>query len=274
MPLPERFRFDQGKLQDYVDCPRRFQLRHVLMQPWPALITESPSEREQHMQRGALFHTLAHQHALGFDPDLLLDSIQDEILLGWWHTFLDRPPQNLPPTARRAEVVLTLPLGEHRLQARLDLLAAEPGRRLVIVDWKTTFASPKRSTLARRMQTRLYRFLVVEAGTSLFGSKRPRPDQVEMIYWFAQHRGATESFPYDAEQHAADRPYLTDLLSEIASCAAEIWPLTPDEGRCRFCNFRSLCDRGVKAGFLAGLDDDLEEPDLDIDLEQIAEIEF
>ena len=47
-----------------------------------------------------------------------------------------------------------------------------------------------------------------------------------------------------------------------------------DERLCRFCNYRSLCERGVEAGFLADLKDDLEMDDLEIDLEQIAEIEF
>lgn len=290
MSLPDGFQFDQGKLQDYVDCPRRFQLRHVLMQPWPALITGSPSEHEQHMQRGALFHRLAHQHFLGLDPGLLAGSIDDETLLIWWQTYLDKPPKNLPETVRRAEVVLTAPLGDHRLLARFDLLAVDPGQRLVIVDWKTAFKPPSRATLARRMQTRLYRFLAVEAlgrgalsnkasvtkaDPALIGNQPLRPEQVEMIYWFAQDSGATQSFPYDAEQHAVDRPYLEGLLGEIASSDAGVWPLTGDERRCRFCNYRSLCDRGVQAGFLSDLDDDLDAlDDLEIDLEQIAEIEF
>ena len=29
--------FSQGSLQDYTQCPRRFQLRFLLNQPWPAL---------------------------------------------------------------------------------------------------------------------------------------------------------------------------------------------------------------------------------------------
>ena len=53
MTLPSEFQFTQGKLQDYVDCPRRFQLRHVLMQPWPALITDEPDQFDLHIQRGA-----------------------------------------------------------------------------------------------------------------------------------------------------------------------------------------------------------------------------
>jgi hypothetical protein len=44
--------------------------------------------------------------------------------------------------------------------------------------------------------------------------------------------------------------------------------------QCRFCNYRSLCDRGVKAGFLVDLERDLEPEEIEIDLEQIAEIEF
>ena len=70
-PLPERFQFSQNSLQDYVDCPRRFQLRYVLMQPWPGLITESPFDFEQHWRRGRDFHHLAHQHALGIDSKTL-----------------------------------------------------------------------------------------------------------------------------------------------------------------------------------------------------------
>ena len=71
MPLPDLFQFSQGKLQDYVDCPRRFQLRYVLMQPWPALVVEPPDEAELQMRRGSDFHRLAQQQALGLEPERL-----------------------------------------------------------------------------------------------------------------------------------------------------------------------------------------------------------
>ena len=88
MPLPETFQFSQGSLQDYADCPRRFQLRWVLMQPWPGLITDGPSEFERHLQRGAELHHLAHQHARGIDVERLSAMVAHDHTLGrWWQTF-------------------------------------------------------------------------------------------------------------------------------------------------------------------------------------------
>jgi len=274
MPLLDTFQFSQSSLQDYVDCPRRFQLRYVLMQPWPALVTGTPGEFDRHVQHGKDFHRLAHQHALGIELDRLTATIHDETLARWWKTFLDNPPSNLPGADRFAEVIVTAPLGEFRLLAKFDLLAVDPGQRLTIVDWKTVLKRPQRTILARKLQTRVYRYLAVEAGAAFNDDQVPRPEQVEMIYWFAHQGGATEQFPYDNDQHAADRRYLADLIGEIATNQDEIWPLTSNTRQCRFCNYRSLCDRGVKAGFLADLDDDMETDELEIDLEQIAEIAF
>jgi CRISPR/Cas system-associated exonuclease Cas4 (RecB family) len=272
--LPDTFQFSQASLQDYVDCPRRFQLRYVLMQPWPALVSEPPSEAEQQMQRGADFHRLAHQHILGLDPARLAETIHDETLARWWQTYLARPPAGLPDAVRRAEIVVTVPLAGYRLLAKFDMLAAVPGERMTIVDWKTSRKPPTRRTLARRLQTRVYRYLAVESTASYNGGQPPRPDQIEMIYWFANEGGKTERFAYDAGQHRADHDYLAALIREIVAREEEIWPLTPDVRQCRFCNYRSLCDRGVKAGFLVDLERDLEPEEIEIDLEQIAEIEF
>jgi len=274
VPLPETFQFSQSNLQDYVDCPRRFQLRYVLMRPWPALVTEPPDEFEQHVQRGADLHRLAHQHALGIDPERLTDSIHDATLARWWQTFLAHPPAGLPQAIRRPEVVLAGPLAGYRLAAKFDLLAAEPGQRLVVVDWKAAQKRPSRASLARRLQTRVYRYLAVEAGAAFYGGLRPQPEQVDMVYWFAEQGGATERFAYDAQQHGAARDYLAGLIAEIAARQEPVWPLTPDQRQCQCCNYRSLCERGVRAAFLEELDDDVEPLEPAIDLEQIAEVEF
>ena len=274
MSLADTFQFSQSSLQDYVDCNRRFQLRYVLTQPWPALVVAPAGEAEQMMQRGADFHRLVHQHILGMDQEVLEASIHDALLMHWWETYLAHPPQDLPEAQRLPEVVLTAPLAGHRLMAKLDLLAIEPGQRLTIVDWKTMPSPPSRVVLARRMQTRVYRYLVVEAGARHNGGQHALAEQVEMVYWFASSGGDTVQFTYDAEQHSANRDLLVSLIQEISAQQGSIWPLASDQRRCHFCNYRSLCERGVEPAFLKDLDSDLMETEAEFDLEQIAEIEF
>ena len=56
--LDPEFEFSQGSLQDYVDCQRRFQLRYVERQAWPAVEAEPFLEREEHSEQGRRFHRL------------------------------------------------------------------------------------------------------------------------------------------------------------------------------------------------------------------------
>jgi CRISPR/Cas system-associated exonuclease Cas4 (RecB family) len=278
MTLPPTFQFSQNSLQDYVDCPRRFQLRYLLRQPWPAVESEPLSEYERLMEQGRRFHQLAHRHSLGLPEAELTKMIDDPDLRRWWRNFLESPPPNLPTTLRRAEVALSTPMRDHRLIARYDLLALEPDRSAVVVDWKTNRKRPDSTVLTARLQTRVYRYVLVEAGTALNGGSPLSPDQVTMVYWFAEHPAQPEILPYDAAQHAADGAYLADLVARIATRAAsgqEQWSLTPDERHCRFCTYRSLCDRGDQPGSIAGFDaDQALDISLDFEFEEVEEIEY
>jgi CRISPR/Cas system-associated exonuclease Cas4 (RecB family) len=276
MSIPRDLQLNQGNLQDYVDCPRRFQLRYVLQRAWPASQAEPLAEVERRMQMGQAFHRLIYQHVLGIPADVLTRAVADPDLARWWHNYLTAPPPHLPPAPRRAEVVLSAPLSGHRLVAKYDLIAMTPGEQAIIVDWKTSQRRPTRSALERRLQTRLYRYLLVEAGTSLNKGQPISPEQVEMIYWFADFPTQPEHFPYDTAQFVADGDYLSGLITEIERRDETVWALTSDERRCRFCYYRSLCERGVNAGPLDESDDEQATPaiDFDFDLEQIAEIAF
>jgi CRISPR/Cas system-associated exonuclease Cas4 (RecB family) len=294
--LPTNFQFSQASLQDYVDCPRRFQLRYVLQLAWPAQEIEPALENEQHMQQGAAFHRLVHRYALGIPAEDLSRAIQEPDLRRWWHNYLERGPQELPET-RYPEAVLSAPLAGYRLVARYDLVAVDAGRRAVIVDWKTSRKRTKREVLAERLQTKVYPYLLVRAGAHLNGTQAIVPEQVEMIYWFADYPGEPARFGYDTAQYEAEEAYLTSLVAEIAELALSLsnglgdgdFPLTVQEQRCKFCPYRSLCRRGVRAGTLDEvLDEALDAAlqalegeadagdafDVDIDFEQIAEVEY
>jgi len=278
MTLPDSFHFTQSSLQDYLDCPRRFQLRYVLDQPWPAVESEPLIERERLADLGRRFHQMAQRHTVGLPVEQIAASAQDANLARWWWNYLNVPPRDLPSAVRRAEVTLTAPLGAHRLSAKYDLLALDPGRRAVIVDWKTERKRPTRAQLAARMQTRVYRYVLVEAGATLNGGQPIEPEQVTMVYWFAAFPAEPEGFPYDSAQHADDATFLSSLVEEIASAgmgmpahAEAEWQKTDDTKRCTYCTYRSLCDRGTAAG----IGDETEvELDLDIELEKVEEIAY
>jgi RecB family exonuclease len=278
MSINPEFRFSQNNLQDYLDCPRRFELRYILRQAWPALESEPVLEQELRMVEGQQFHKLVQQFVVGLPVDELSESAETSANLAhWWNSFLQSAPLDGLPQKRLVEHYLSSLLGGYRLTAQYDLLAIEPGKSTRIFDWKTSSRKPNREFLKNRMQTRVYQYLLVAAGASLNDKQPLKPDQVEMVYWFPEHPTQPVSFSYDNKQYAADRTYLTNLIAEIAGREQGQFMLTLDEKKCKFCNYRSLCDRGDKAGDWNELEDiptDETPPQNDLNFEQIGEIEF
>lgn len=275
--LPFFFQFTQSNLQDYLDCPRRFELRYILRQEWPASQTEPELEQEKYMRRGYLFHQLVHQSLVGLTVEQLSDQIEDEDLERWWESFLKHTPLDGLPPERLAEFSLSAPIAGFRLLAKYDVLAVDPGKRAVILDWKTSLHRPARHILQGRMQTHLYPFLLVEAGARLNGGNPVLPEQVEMVYWFPEDPENPEHFSYSTGQYMDDRTYLEGLIDEIQRHTKGSFLLTPNEKLCQYCIYRSLCDRGKNAGTNREQEEETSassDQPLDLDFEQIGEIEF
>ena len=272
MNLPDDFAFTQGSLQDAADCLRRFELRYIKRLRYPAVEAVPALQFEQRTRQGARFHKLVQQHLLGVPADTLAGSLHDDPELAtWWGVFRAAGLAGLP-TQRHAEIALQAQLAGRRLIAKYDLLALEAGGQAVIVDWKTWRRLPAQRHLQVRLQTILYRYVLAKAGDHLYGGPIP-PEKIRMIYCFVAQQGERVSINYSAEQLRQDEAYLLKLIDTIDG--AEQFPLTDKEARCRFCTYRSLCERG-RAGPLDLLDieDELEDEDLELDFDQIAEIEF
>jgi len=277
--LQSVIQFSQGSLQDYVDCRRRFQLRYLLKVAWPALEAEPAYENESAMQQGALFHRLIQQHLLGIPAERLTPLAKGSELNRWWHNYLEFKFPSA--TALYPEVTLSMPLMGCRLVAKYDLILVEPEGSVIIYDWKTSavkgtaYKRAKRSWLLERLQTRVYPCLLVNSGTHLNQGKPFLPEQIKMIYWFAEAPNEPEIIRYSADQYARDEAYLKSLIAEINGLGPEAFTLTSRVERCRFCTYRSLCDRGVEAGDVNELDTELElAVEGEFDFDQIAEITF
>ncbi len=280
MDVLERFEFSQSSLQDFKDCQRRFQLRYIQRLAWPALQAEPARENERHIQRGERFHRMVQQYLLGVPAERLeriAQADEDENLLRWWQNFSTVIPPLLVGT-RHVEVTLSAPvLDSYRLAAKYDLVMSSAGSKIIIYDWKTSIRRPRAEVLRQRLQTRVYRYLMVRAGKQFNGGRDVTPEQVEMIYWFAEPDQPRERIPYSLAMYQEDETYLNGLITEIRSLPPDGFRMAPDEGACRFCVYRSLCERGVEAGAQAETEADWEgnpQTSLDFDLEQIGEIGF
>lgn len=274
MTRPTDLQFSQGSLQDFGDCPRRFYYRYIRQLAWPALEAEPALENERQLRAGADFHRLAHQSLVGIPPERLDALATAEPLATWWANFRAHSP--VPPGLRQfPETLLTADLDGVRLVARYDLLTIDANERATIYDWKTSRRRPPRAALAARLQTRVYPLVLALAGARLNNDQPLAAENIRMLYWFAGDPHTPEVFEYGAEALAADRGEVQALIARIGSSDdPDDFPLTPDERACRFCVYRSLCNRGTTAG-------DWQEHDLDaaelaqrFDFDQIDEIQF
>ncbi|MBV6397220.1 MAG: hypothetical protein HFACDABA_02828 [Anaerolineales bacterium] len=274
--LPAPFTFSQSSLQNYFDCPRRFELRYIEKLNWPAVEAEPVAENERRMADGNFFHRLVQQYLLGLPADKLsrLASAPEASpdLLRWWDNFQQNFRSLTDFGSLHPEAVLSAPIGNHRLLAKFDLIAVRDGRA-TIYDWKTYHKRPKDEWMAVRMQTKVYRHLLAKAGSHLNGGKPFAPEAIQMTYWYADYPSEPAAFRYDAAQFKRDESALETLIAEIESSTS--FPLTGDEGKCRYCAYRSYCKRGARAGDWHDAEAEAEAHEtFDINFEQIAEIAF
>jgi len=265
------FTFSQSSLQDYADCPRRFQLRYIEQLSWPAVETEPALENERRQQEGLLFHRLVQQRLIGLPAEKLARLANTPDLSRWWGNWQDFRSLadfgSLYP-----ELSLSAPLGEHRLLAKYDLVAVQPGKKAFIYDWKTYHKRPRDEWMAVRLQTRVYRAMLIQAGAHLNNGQAFAPEQIEMIYWYADFPAEPAHFPYTAAQYKRDWDALNSLVAEIA--ARRDFPLTANEEKCAYCPYRSYCNRGAQAGLADDKDAETELESIEVNFEQIQEIEF
>jgi len=273
MPI-ELTSLSQSSLQDYFDCPRRFELRYLQKISYPAIETEPALENEKHQREGENFHRLVQQYFIGIPEEQISKLANTDNLANWWENFTSAKDlsglKNL--SGLRTEITLSAPLGPFRLVAKYDLITVD-AKKIRVYDWKTYRKRPKSDLLAIRFQTRVYRALLVQAGAFLNEGKPVIPEQVEMIYWFSNFPNDPAHFSYTSDQFKRDWGALVNLAEEIKN--ASTYPKTEDTKRCLYCPYRSYCNRGVRAGDALDVEIETEaEEYFELNFDQVGEIEF
>lgn len=248
-------------------CQRRFQLRYLRHLPWPT--SPLPQPVEQRLQQGQEFHQLLERHFLGLK--ITPATIADAQVRQWWQQFEAHNPTKMLPANGRflPESGLTVPLGNHLLYGRFDLLVigedAQNRPFAHIFDWKT--GKPANETeLHGRWQTRLYLALLAEGGSAFWPQTvQLAPEQIQLTYWYVQEPTEPATIGYSAEKHRANWAALNEMakrLDETLNTDAEEWALTEDWSHCRDCAYQTFCGRQGAGTAVPELDehDSAEEP--------------
>lgn len=271
MELPDKFRFSQNNLQDFSDCPRRYELKYLLKQQWPAVVSEPILEFEQHQQLGRSFHTLIQRHLAGIPAKVLEDSLIDPLLYGWWKNYLIFIEQ-FKEHQCQAEITRTIPFAGYHLTATFDCLVLDADNRITILDWKTSRFKTPAKTLANRIQSQVYPFVCYETHKAELPA-----ENINLIYWFPEYPDDPVRFTYSSDKHAEAGILLHELVESITNFEPGGFPLTDNEKSCQYCAYRSLCNRGVKAGSMAdaaATQTDLTSQLDGLDFNSIEEIQF
>ena len=272
-----KFDYSQNKLHDYLECPRRYELRYLLQRIWPAVHSEPVLVLEEQINNGKTFHLMAQQFFSGIQQDAINLQSENEKISTWWKAFLSFA-EDYKQLQSQPEVLISSKINHSRFVGVFDLLIYSPNGKMTIIDWKTNYLKPSRKNLEEHIQTRLYPLLLTSGGKQWNNGQNIQPDQIEMIYWFANYPNEPESFLYSEQRYQEDLFYIQDLVEQIEKTKPGEFLLTENRNRCKFCNYRSLCGRGTTPGSMTELEDlDLEylyEEIEEIDMNQIRDIAF
>ena len=253
--------FSRAKFETFLTCQRRFYLRYIGKVPWPHQPTAV--NQQTAMQMGELFHQLTAQYYLNMlDPEQILAELEDPMKL-WWQNFLATAPSVKKEERPLVELTLTLPVGDHQLLGRFDMIMVG-NNQAHIYDWKT--GKPRSAdALQNDWQTRLYLALVVE-GRHALGLPDLTADQVSMTYWYGRDPSKSHTINYTNGWHEENWAQLSSLIHQIDALPEddrEAWPLIPQLTPCQSCGYRNYCGRfeaeSVLAEILAERDDEQEE---------------
>lgn len=231
--------FSRYKLNTFLACQRRFQLRYGEDLPWP-VAPQLPHQAEA-LAQGEQFHRLLERHFLGLPTDA---AALPSPLREWWQTWQGHAPA-LPPGRTLPEFRLTVPIGQHLLLGRFDLLILGENSAH-IYDWKTERRPRSAAALRDDLQTRLYLALVAEGTKGIKPLQQPiHPEQIHLTYWFVEAPEASVTFTYSPAEHQQNWAELTALVAQIESQMADPtpWPLTPDLNECARCAYQLFCAR-------------------------------
>lgn len=230
--------FSQAALDTYQTCPLKFRYRYLDELQW--LQTVQHNQHEEERMLGENFHLLAQRYFQHVAPEQLSAAAPPGQLRIWLDVLRERFPLD-KEVSYYPEQELRVVIDGARLTAKFDLLAVHPDGRIIIYDWKTWSAAPKKQV--RSLQAQVYAMVLCAAAP--FGPLRP--EDVTMNFWNPRYPRDGQAWPYNEALYVQDCKEVTGLVKRILStpylCFSGIMPQEDDilPKECGRCVYAALC---------------------------------
>ncbi|MGM0436966.1 MAG: PD-(D/E)XK nuclease family protein [Bacillota bacterium] len=259
--------FSQLSLTVYDNCPLKFRRRYLDGLYWPADWSENFSQKEI-VEKGKEFHLLAQRY---YDRGEIIekDYISEE-LLKWFNKLKKfRPYNNTDKFSPEHE--LRINTEKIKLVAKYDLLYIDKNNNeLIIYDWKTNKKRFIQNKLKDNLQTKVYLYVLAEAGSFYYLKDNFDLNKMSIIYWNPRYPKQTIKISYNKEKFRKDKKFLKNKIKEIKNLDYNDFEKTDNKKACKFCEYRPICS-GKKPETIEVGDDDI---DLEIDWDNIDEMSF
>lgn len=276
MCAQNKFIFSQHNLQDFVDCPRRFELKYLMRLNWPSPISNPIQQHQQWTDRGTTFHSLAHAFFCGISKDQILSSIRDNYIKNWFINFTEFLDKFNNSFFWWSEKKFNSKFYGFTFTSIFDAITCLEDGSLLILDWKTSKKIPRKEYMAATIQTILYPCILYSNQAAVEKQVSTPIKQLEMIYWFSEFPDQPIKFEFSQKEIELNTTKLSDLALKISQLKLGEFKLTDDLKKCSFCIFRSLCNRGSIAGNLL-LDETstkYESEGFELSFDDITDVEF
>ena len=193
---------------------------------------------------GRLFHLIAERYYNDIPTGIEYMTL-DNPLVQWMKSLEEFLPKK-EGNQYYPEYELRLNDGKMKLQAKYDLILRKGNGVYMIYDWKTEKKSLTTQKAETRLQTILYRFLLVQLGKGIFGENID-PNRVEMCYWQPSNPKNPIIIHYSDEKYTKDKWLLEKLVEDILAYDFDGINQKQLEKRfCGTCDMEFLCARDQK----------------------------
>lgn len=212
-------------LQDFADCPRRFELTYLKQLDWPREVNLAA------LELGNLLHRTVQQYLLGI-PISNAPVISSEIDLHNLRQIVSNALSASTSCENKVEYQVQLVSGSTVIVGKFDFLQICPDGSVHVYDWKTDQHFKSRGYYEKRIQTKLYLWLASQLYV-------PRVVHLHIVSLRGQGSHIFQPSPAEIIRYGEQ---LTELSAQVRATPEGGFNRTFDKSICEFCKFDTYCN--------------------------------